>query len=207
MINNELNSVSDNPLVMGDGTVLSSGHFHAEHIAQALDMLAISFSEIGAISERRSHYFMKGIDSRIPPFIASNPGIESGYMIAHVTATALATENKTLSHPASVDSLPTSGGQEDQVSMAPWAGNKLFEIQHNVSSILAIELIVAGAANSIASSKMKPGRGTAPILRMLNDHCRYDKGDRSLSSEIEEITGLIISGSILQEVSRSLRLE
>jgi len=207
MINNEINSVSDNPLVMGDRTVLSSGHFHAEHIAQALDILAISFSEIGAISERRSHYFMKGIDSRIPPFIASNPGIDSGYMIAHVTATALASENKTLSHPASVDSLPTSGGQEDQVSMAPWAGKKLFEIQSNVSCILAIELIVAGAANFMASSRMRAGKGTAPILEMLNDHCRYDQGDRSLSSEIEEVTDLIVSGNILQEVSKSLRLE
>ena len=207
MIKNEINSVSDNPLIMDRSTVLSSGHFHAEHIAQALDMLAISFSEIGAISERRTHYFMKGIDPMIPPFITSDPGLESGYMIAHVTASALASENKTLSHPASVDSLPTSGGQEDQVSMAPWAGNKLFEIQRNVASILAIELMVAGAANNIASGKMKAGKGTEPILKILNDLCNYSKGDRSLSPEIEEITKLISSGYLTKDVTKTLRLE
>jgi len=207
MIDHEINSVSDNPLVMDGRTVLSSGHFHAEHIAQALDFLAIAFAEIGAISERRTHYFMKGIDSVIPPFVAKEPGLESGYMIAHVTATALASENKTLSHPASVDSLPTSGGQEDQVSMAPWAGNKLFEIQSNVSSILAIELIVAGAANAIGSRTLSAGKGTLPALKILNDHCDYDKGDRPLSSEIQKITELIISGHLLAMVTKSLRLE
>ena len=207
MINNEINSLSDNPLVMDGSTILSSGHFHAEHIAQALDIIGIAFSEIGAISERRIHFFMKGIDPLIPPFIATNPGIESGYMIAHVTASALASENKTLAHPASIDSLPTSGGQEDHVSMAPWAGNKLFKIQRNVASILAIELIVSGAANSLAVSGIRAGKGTAPVLKVLNNHCRFAKGDRSLSSEIEEITKLILSGNILQEVSKSLKLE
>ncbi|MFL3014538.1 MAG: histidine ammonia-lyase [Candidatus Neomarinimicrobiota bacterium] len=207
MINNEINSVSDNPLIMDRSTVLSSGHFHAEHVAQALDMLAISFSEIGAISERRTHYFMKGIDPMVPPFITSDPGLESGYMIAHVTASALASENKTLAHPASVDSLPTSGGQEDQVSMAPWAGNKLFEIQRNVASILAIELMVAGAANKIASSNMQAGKGTELVLNILNDLCNYSKGDRSLSPEIEEITKLISSGYLTKDITKTLRLE
>ena len=98
--------------------------------------------------------------------------------------------------PGSIDSLPTSGGQEDHVSMAPWAGNKLFKIQHNVGSILAIELIVAGAANSLASSDMKAGKGTAPTLKILNDHCKFAKGDRPLSFEIEQITKLILSGNI-----------
>lgn len=207
MINNEINSVSDNPLVMDGNTVLSSGHFHAEHVAQALDMLAISFSEIGAISERRTHFFMKGIDSVIPPFITTEPGLESGYMIAHVTASALASENKTLAHPASVDSLPTSGGQEDQVSMAPWAGNKLFDIQRNVASILAIELMVAGAANYIASRSMQAGKGTLPVLKILNEHCNYKEGDRPLSPEIEKMTMLVRSGYIMKDVTKTLRLE
>ena len=94
----------------------------------ALDSLAFSFSELGSISERRIHYFMKGIE-KVPQFVAMNPGLESGYMIAHVTSSSLASENKTLSHPASIDSLPTSGGQEDLVSMAPWAGYKVIQIQ------------------------------------------------------------------------------
>ena len=207
MVNNEINSLSDNPLAMDQRTILSSAHLHAQHIAQALDIISIAFSELGAISERRIHFFMKGIDPLVPPFVAINPGIESGYMIAHVTASALASENKTLAHPASIDSLPTSGGQEDHVSMAPWAGNKLFKIQHNVGSILAIELIVAGAANSLASSDMKSGKGTAPTLKILNDHCKFAKGDRPLSFEIEQITKLILSGNILTEVSKSLKLE
>ncbi|MFL2982871.1 MAG: histidine ammonia-lyase [Candidatus Neomarinimicrobiota bacterium] len=207
MIDNEINSVSDNPLVMDEKTVLSSGHFHAEHIAQALDFLAISFSEIGAISERRTHYFMKGVKPSIPPFVAINPGLESGYMIAHVVATSLASENKTLAHPASIDSLPTSGGQEDHVSMAPWAGNKLIDIQNNVCSILAIELIVAGAANAIASSRMKPGKGTAHLLEILNNYCRYNRGDRPLNDEIEKVTKLIMSGEILNKVTKSIKVE
>ena len=169
IVNNEINSVSDNPLIMDKGNIVSSGHFHAEHLAQAMDTIGIAFSELGAISERRTHYFMKGVGDSIPPFVASDPGIESGYMIVHVTATALASENKTLAHPASIDSLPTSGGQEDQVSMAPWAGFKLLKIQKNLSNILAIEFIVAGAANNIISNDLKPGKGTAPVIAFLNE--------------------------------------
>ena len=207
MIDNEINSTSDNPLVLDSKTILSSGHFHAEHVAQALDFLSIAFTEIGAISERRIHYFMKGIEPSIPPFVAINPGLDSGYMIAHVTATSLVSENKTLAHPASIDSLPTSGGQEDHVSMAPWAGNKLIDIQSNVSSILAIELIVAGAAHSIASSKMKSGKGTIHLIDILREHCKYEQGDRPLSSEINKISHLIMSGEILNKVTQSIKVE
>ncbi len=207
LIDREINSVSDNPVIMDDGSIMNSGHFHGEHIAHALDMMGISFSEIGAISERRCHFFMKGINQGIPPFLAKKPGLESGYMIAHVTATALVSENKTLSHPASVDSLPTSGGQEDIVSMAPWAGYKLFHIQENVCNIMAIEMLVAGAANNIISKNLNPGKGTAPVLKILNQHCKYDLGDRPLSSEIRNIVKLIISGDLLSNVSKSINLE
>ena len=108
IINNELNSISDNPLVFPNGKIMNSGHFHAEHISQALDTLSIAMSEIGAIAERRINYFMKGIGDRIPMFGAINPGLESGFMLAQVTAASLASENKTLAHPASVDSISTS---------------------------------------------------------------------------------------------------
>ena len=207
IINDEINSVSDNPLVFDEKSIVSSGHFHAEHIALALDSLSISFSEIGAISERRIHYFMKGIGDKIPPFVTQNPGIESGYMIAHVTASALASENKTLSHPASVDSMPTSGGQEDIVSMAPWAGLKLMNIQNNIDSILSIELIVAGAANYIGSSKLNPAKGTMPILNELKKHCSFQDGDRALYHEIEDVTKIVQSGEILDLISELLTLE
>ena len=139
---------------------------------------------------------MKGVQDKIPLFVSNNPGLDSGYMIAHVTATSLASENKTLSHPASVDSLPTSGGQEDLVSMAPWAGYKLINIQENLNRILSIELIVAGAANNIAVVKLKPGTGTLPVLKILNKHCSFRKGDRSLSAEIEIIANIISSGKL-----------
>ena len=207
MINHEINSVSDNPLILKDGTIVSSGHFHAEHVAQALDFLAISFSELGAVSERRTHFFMKGVEGKFHPFVTSTPGVESGYMIAHVTASALASENKTLAHPASVDSLTTSGGQEDLVSMAPWAGHKLLSIQKNLSTILAIELIVAGAANTLASSALQAGRGTGPVLTLLGAYCAYRTGDRPLASEINSVAQCIQSGLLLKTVSQSIHLE
>jgi histidine ammonia-lyase len=207
MINNEINSVSDNPLVMENGDVVSSGHFHAEHVAQAMDFLAISFSELGAVSERRTHFFMKGVKEKFPPFVTKTPGVESGYMIAHVTATALASENKTLAHPASVDSLSTSGGQEDIVSMAPWAGIKLLQIQQNLRHILAIELIVAGAANQIASPNLNPGKGTGAVLNILKSVCKYQNGDRVVSGEIESIAEKIQSGELVNTVMNQLSLE
>ncbi|MDC0480093.1 histidine ammonia-lyase [Candidatus Marinimicrobia bacterium] len=207
IIDNEINSVSDNPIVLKKGDVVSSGHFHAEHVAQALDFLAISFSELGAVSERRTHFFMKGVEGEFPPFVTKTPGVESGYMIAHVTASSLASENKTLSHPASVDSLPTSGGQEDLVSMAPWAGNKLLHIQNNLRWIFAIELMVAGAANQIASPKAKSGKGTNPVLEILISVCNYEAGDRVLSTEIETIAELIKNGEIVKAVTNKLLLD
>ena len=207
VVNNEINSVSDNPLILHNGNIVNSGHFHAEHIAQSMDQLSISFTELGAISERRVHYFMKGVSSLIPPFVAKVPGIESGYMMAHVTSTSLASENKTLSHPASIDSLPTSGGQEDLVSMAPWAGYKVLKIQKNLSVILAIELIVAGAANQIASKEKKSGKGTVPILKQLMKYCSYDKGDRSLEPEIRVVSKQIQSGELLQIITNYMKVE
>lgn len=207
MINNEINSVSDNPLVLKNGEIVSSGHFHAEHVAQALDFLGIAMSELGAISERRSHFFMKGIDDKITPFVAKNPGIESGYMIPHVTTSALASENKTLAHPASVDSVSTSGGQEDLVSMAPWSGMKLFQIQKNVANILAIELLIAGAANHLASSGKTAGKGTAPVLKFLNSVCKYQKGDRVFTKEIEVILSSLQTGELIDTVSNHISLE
>ena len=207
IINNEINSVSDNPLVLENNDIISSGHFHAEHVAQNLDFLSISFSELGSISERRIHFMMKGVDDKISPFVAKNPGLESGYMIAHVTAAALASENKTLSHPASTDNITTSAGQEDFVSMAPWAGQKLLNIQNNIFNIISIELIVAGAANYFNSLKMKSGNGTDSIIGLLNKICHYKSGDRSLTNEIGSIRALFEDGTICNIVDKTINLE
>jgi histidine ammonia-lyase len=119
----------------------------------------------------------------------------------------LVSENKTLAHPASVDSLPTSGGQEDFVSMAPWAGQKLLQIQHNVRHILAVELLVAGAANQIASPNLTSGKGTLPILNILKSLCKYPNGDRTLSGEIESIAKKIKSGEFVHAVTKNIILE
>ena len=145
VLEREANGATDNPLVFGDD-VISGGNFHAEPIALVADFMGIALSEIGALAERRIDTFMRGINPALPAFLAWKPGLESGFMLAHVSAAALASENKTLAHPASVDTLPTSAGQEDHVSMAPWAGLKLLRIANNVAHILAIELIVAAAA-------------------------------------------------------------
>jgi len=198
MIIREANSVSDNPLIFENGDVISSGHFHGEAVAQALDALAIAVCEIGAISERRTHYFMKGIDDRIPAFVAVNPGLESGLMLAHVTATALASENKTLSHPASVDSLPSSGGQEDQVSMAPWAGQKAQMIVDNVRKILAIELLTSYRATSLFHKDLKPGIGTLPVLNLLSNHLNLPVAEFSPGPIIEKIDILLKNNQGLQ---------
>ncbi|MBT7520439.1 MAG: aromatic amino acid lyase, partial [Candidatus Marinimicrobia bacterium] len=207
MIDNEINSVSDNPIVLENGDIVNSGHFHGEHLAQAMDFLAISFCELGAVSERRTHYFMKGVEGKFNLFVTKSPGVESGYMMAHVTASALVSENKTLAHPASVDSLPTSGGQEDLVSMAPWAGQKLLQIQHNLRHVLAVELLVAGAANQIASPNLTPGKGTLPTLNILKSLCKYHNGDRTLSGEIESIAKKIKCGEFVHAVTKNIILE
>lgn len=196
MILREANSVSDNPLIMGNGEVISSGHFHGEAVAQALDALAIAVSEIGAISERRTHFLMKGIDNHIPAFVTVNPGLESGLMLAHVTATALASENKTLSHPASVDSLPSSAGQEDQVSMAPWAGHKAQMIVDNVRKILAVELLTGYRATTLFHKNLNPGRGTASVIDLLNKHLQLPEAEFSPGPVIEKIESLLKNNQV-----------
>ncbi len=207
MVEDEINSVSDNPLILPDNQVATSGHFHAEFIAQAMDILAIAVSEIGGISERRIHYFMKGIGDRLPPFLAHNPGLESGAMIAHVTAASLVSENKTLSHPASIDSIPTSGGQEDYVSMAPWAGRKALQITANVTQILAIELLVNTRAILLFYKGLKPSKGTRPVLTYLKRFIRYQMGDYPVAYDIRILRDIISQGNLATLLQKYVNLE
>ncbi len=140
----EANAVTDNPLVFAeDHAVLSGGNFHGEPVAMAADMLAIAIAEIGAISERRIALLVDSTLSGLPPFLVRDSGVNSGFMIAQVTAAALASENKTLAHPASVDSLSTSANQEDHVSMSAFAARRLTEMAENSRGIVAIELLAA----------------------------------------------------------------
>jgi histidine ammonia-lyase len=139
----EANAATDNPLVFDNGDVLSGGNFHAEPVAIAADALAIAIAEMGALSERRIALLIDSSLSELPPFLTEHGGVNSGFMIAHVTAASLASENKSLAHPASVDSLPTSANQEDFVSMATFAARRLGAMNANTRHILAIELLAA----------------------------------------------------------------
>src|SRR6516225_4620046 len=140
----EANAVTDNPLVFAeDGVLVSGGNFHAEPVALAADAMAMAIAEVGAIAERRIAMLIDASVSRLPPFLSSDAGLNSGFMIAHVTAAALASENKSLAHPASVDSLPTSANQEDHVSMATFAARRLQAMISNVSVILGIEWLAS----------------------------------------------------------------
>jgi histidine ammonia-lyase len=206
IINNELNSTSDNPLVFPNGEIMNSGHFHAEHVAQALDTLSIAMSEIGAIAERRINYLMKGIGDRVPMFGALKPGLESGFMLAQVTAAALASENKTLAHPASIDSISTSAGQEDFVSMAPWAGRKCLRIISHIRSILAIEILVSGNINHRFHKKLSSGICLTPLMKLLKKFKVLTSKDHPLSENIKIIDHLIRSGKILKILKKHINL-
>ncbi len=206
IVQNEANSVSDNPLIMPNTQIMNSGHFHAESIAQAMDILAIAIAELGSISERRLHYFMKGIEDRVPPFVASNPGIESGFMTAHITAASLVSENKVLTHPASVDTISTSGGQEDFVSMAPWAGRKCLRVIDNVRNILAIELLTSATINELFHAPLKMARGTQPVIKLLKKHVHFSRGDRPLYTDIKVVNDLIKTKQILSLVNKNYEL-
>lgn len=207
IIENEANSVSDNPLIFSETEIRSSGHFHAEPVAQAMDTLSIAIAELGAISERRIHYFMKGIDDKIPMFVTENPGLESGFMIAQITAAALASENKTLAHPAAVDSLSTSAGQEDIVSMAPWAGWKCLKIIENVIQILAIELLVAATATTKFHPSKTPGIGTKKIIDLLRRNLDLKRGDHPLYKDMTVVADLIRNKKFVRCLTTTMKME
>lgn len=189
----EANAVSDNPLVFAaEGDVISGGNFHAEPVAMAADNLALAIAEIGALSERRISLMMDKHMSQLPPFLVANGGVNSGFMIAQVTAAALASENKALAHPHSVDSLPTSANQEDHVSMAPAAGKRLWEMADNVRGILAVEWL--GACQGLdfreerkTSTKLEQARAA------LRERVAHYEQDRFFAPDIEAASELLAS--------------
>ena len=187
----EANAVSDNPLVFAEqDDVISGGNFHAEPVAMAADNMALAIAEIGALSERRISLMMDKHMSQLPPFLVANGGVNSGFMIAQVTAAALASENKALAHPHSVDSIPTSANQEDHVSMAPSAGKRLWEMAENVRGVLAIEWLAA-----CQGLDLRVGLKTSPKLEIARTTLRskvahYDK-DRFFAPDIERALQLL----------------
>jgi histidine ammonia-lyase len=191
----EANGVTDNPLVLVDtGEVLSGGNFHAEPVAIVCDLMAIAASEIGALSERRIALLIDASLSGLPPFLAEQPGLNSGFMIAHVTAASLASENKSLSHPASVDSLPTSANQEDHVSMAPNAARRLVAIADNVANIVGIELLAAAQGLDF----QRPLTSSAPVeaaFALIRARVPRLHEDRLLAPDIAAAAALVREGA------------
>lgn len=192
----EANAVTDNPLVYADeGDVISGGNFHAEPVAFAADTLALAIAEIGALSERRIALLIDSTLSNLPPFLVESSGLNSGFMIAHVTAAALASENKSLAHPASVDSLPTSANQEDHVSMATFAGRRLNEMAHNTATVVGIELLAAAQGVDFHRPLATSPRLGAVHARLRQQVNFYDK-DRLFAPDIEAAKQLVLQGDL-----------
>lgn len=197
VLTRELRSVVDNPIVFPDsGEVLSAGNFHGEPLAFGLDFAAIAAAELGAISERRTDRLLDPARSQgLPAFLATNPGIESGYMISQYLQAALVAENRVLAHPASVDSIPTSGSQEDHVSMGWGAGLKLLSVLDNVRTVLAVE-ILCGVQALEYRGPLRPAPGTARVTEVVRSRVPSLDGDRSPSADIEAVAGMIGGGEL-----------
>jgi histidine ammonia-lyase len=210
----ELNSATDNPLIFIDendqATVLSGGNFHGEPLAVSLDYLALALTELGNISERRLARLVDTASNQgvLPPFLIQEGGLNSGFMLTQYTAAALATENKVLSHPASVDTISTSANMEDHVSMGPAAARQAKEIAGNVEKILALELFAAAQGidfrRRVLGSEAKLGRGTEPAYRLIRQQVPFLEQDMLMYPHIETIRRLISDGSLLKVVCEAL---
>ncbi len=198
----EANAVTDNPLVFAgdnaqDDALVSGGNFHAEPVALVADAMALAIAEVGAIAERRIAMLIDAGVSRLPPFLTADPGLNSGFMIAHVTAAALASENKSLAHPASVDSLPTSANQEDHVSMATFAARRLQSMIANTAHILGIEWLAAAQGIEF----LRPLQSSAVLEcahALLRSRSPAIPQDRYLAPDIEAATAMVRDGSLAQ---------
>ncbi len=194
----EANSTTDNPLVfVDDGTIVSGGNFHGEPVAMACDYLAIAAAELASISERRIESIVNPDLSGLPAFLAAEPGVCSGFMMAQVTAAALVSENKTLAHPASVDSVPTSANQEDHVSMGPIAARKARDIIENVRNVLAIEILAAAHAIELRRPQRASPAIEAVVARLKDEVGLGYDDSTPLANDIAATTRLVRSCALL----------
>ena len=204
VVETEMNAATENPLVFEDGQVLTGGNFHGQPVALAMDHLALALAEWASIAERRIERMVNPQLSGLPSFLIDRgAGLNSGFMIAQYTAAALVSENKTLAHPASVDSIPTSANKEDHVSMGPLAARKARAVAENALNVAAIELLCAAQAMDLFTN-LKPGRGTLAAYRCLRRHVRHLSRDRELAPDIETVRGLIEQGELLRSVERAV---
>jgi histidine ammonia-lyase len=192
----EANAVTDNPLVFTeDDAALSGGNFHAEPVAFAADFLAIALTELANLSERRIAILLDPKMSGLPPFLVADSGVNSGLMIAQVTAAALASENKTLAHPASIDTIPTSANQEDHVSMATFAARRVGDIAENCATVIAIELMAAAQGIDF----LRPLRSSTALEAAhaaVRERVAFLERDRYLADDIAALTALVRSGQL-----------
>ncbi len=184
--------------------VISGGNFHGEPVALAADTLALALAEIGALSERRIALLIDSTLSGLPPFLVREPGINSGFMIAHVTAAAAASENKSLAHPASVDSLPTSANQEDHVSMSTFAARRLHEMAMNTATIIGIELLAAAQGIDF-HRPLETSPRLRRVHRVVREKIAFYEVDRILAPDIEASRALVLDGALSAQCRRFVR--
>jgi histidine ammonia-lyase len=201
----EINAATDNPLVLLEqGEIVSNGNFHGQPVALALDCLVIAVAELASISERRLERMVNpSLSDGLPPFLTREGGINSGFMILQYVSAALVSENKALAHPASVDSIPTSAGQEDHVSMGNAAGLKALQVLANAERSLAIELL-AGAQAVEFLAPLEPGRGAAATRAFVRTLSERVREDRSLSADIERVAASVRDGRLLAGVEAEI---
>lgn len=198
----EMNGVTDNPLVFPDnGDVLSGGNFHGEPVAFAADHLSLISAELANISERRIEHMLDPSVSEMAGFLTEEGGLNSGFMIAHVTAAALVSENKVLAHPSSVDSVPTSANKEDHVSMGTFGARKALEIVENVKNVLAVELICAAQALDLRAP-LTPAPATSAVLNLVRGRIAHWKEDRLMHVSIERASDMIASGAVIESAEK-----
>jgi histidine ammonia-lyase len=202
VLEREMNSSTNNPLILPDSEeFLLGGNFHAQPLALAMDFSCMAVSELANIAERRIERLVNPQLSGLPAFLVSDGGINSGFMLAQYTAASLVSENKSLSHPACVDSIPTSANKEDHVSMAPISARQFRDVVKNTEYVIAIELLCAAQAMDLFTN-LKPGQGTMAAYRVIRNAVTHLDQDRILSSDIETMAALLRSGTILAEVEK-----
>ncbi|TSI05737.1 histidine ammonia-lyase [Lysinibacillus sp. BW-2-10] len=191
-VNIEMNSATDNPIVLENGMVVSGGHFHGQPIALAMDFLKVAVSEWANISERRTERLVNPQLSGLSPFLANDPGLDTGLMVVQYVAASLVSENKVLAHPASVDSIPTSANQEDHVSMGTTAARQVRQIVQNAANVIAIEMICASQAIYLEKAEDQLSPTTRSFLEKIREICPPLQQDRSISEEIEAVARFLL---------------
>jgi histidine ammonia-lyase len=198
----ELNSVTDNPLVFDNGDIISAGNFHGQPLALAMDFAAIALAELASISERRTYLLLEGHDG-LPRLLMKDTGVNSGFMIPQYTAAALVSENKILCHPASVDSIPTSLGQEDHVSMGSISALKLLPVLRNVEHVLAVEFLTAAQALDFRAP-LKPGRGVQLAHELLRGQISHADKDYEVGSDLDICADILRRGELASTVEAAI---